>query len=82
MGDAQEVIARASPPLRWAWPALGGQAVRGDVPGRPAWSEYVVVETDAGPLRLGGFDVGVPVLVSRIQAWAGVGEQPADPHSG
>jgi hypothetical protein len=53
------------------------RAVHGDVPGRPSWSEYAVVETDAGAVRLAGLDVGVPALVERLQQWAGVGEQPA-----
>jgi hypothetical protein len=53
------------------------RAVHGDVPGRPSWSEYAVVETEAGAVRLAGLDVGVPALVERLQQWAGVGEQPA-----
>ncbi len=53
------------------------RAVHGNVPGRPTWSESVVIETDSGPVHLGGLDLGVPAMIDRLQAWARVGEQPA-----
>ena len=51
-------------------------AVRGDVPGRPTWSEYVVVETRDRTVRLPAFDRGPRDLIPLLQEWAGVGEQP------
>lgn len=69
------VIARLRGPQRVARSEI--RAVHGDVAGRPTWSEQVVVETRAGAVRLAGLDVGVAALIDRLQAWAGVGEQPA-----
>ncbi|HEY0216301.1 MAG TPA: hypothetical protein VGC57_07915 [Cellulomonas sp.] len=51
------------------------RAVHGDILGRPTWSETVVVETDTGAFRLGGFDIGTAALIERLQNWAQVGEQ-------
>jgi hypothetical protein len=73
--DDALLIARLRGPQRIERSAV--RAVHGDVPGRPTWSEFAIVETDAGPVRLAGLDVGVAVLVERLQDWAGVGEQPA-----
>jgi len=50
-------------------------AVRGDVPGRPTWSEHVLVQTPGGILRLPPLDQPPGVLVPLLQEWAGVEEQ-------
>lgn len=52
------------------------RAVDGDVPGRPAWSETVVVTLDDRTVRLGGFVERPRELVPRLQVWAGLGDAP------
>ena len=49
-------------------------AVRGDVPGRPTWSQGVIVETTSGDVPLPALDRKVPEVIARLQEWADVGE--------
>lgn len=49
-------------------------AVRGDVPGRPSWSEQVLVETRGGVVRLPPLDRPPAEVIPELQQWAGVGE--------
>jgi len=50
-------------------------AVRGNVPGRPSWSERVVIETPGGLVSLPLLDKSPALIVPRLQEWAGVSEQ-------
>lgn len=51
-------------------------AIRGDVPGRPTWSQQVLIETDDRTVRLPALDRSPSETIARLQEWAGVGEQP------
>ena len=51
--------------------------VRGNIVGRPEWSEQVVVETAAGPRPLPVFDERPSELIPVVQAWAATGETAA-----
>jgi hypothetical protein len=53
------------------------RAVRGDVPGRPTWSDRVVVEHAGGELWLPRYQQPPAVVIQRLQEWAAVGERPA-----
>ncbi len=53
------------------------RAVDGSVPGRPRWSEVLVLTVGERTVKLGGFDTPVHELIPRIRDWAGV--LPADP---
>jgi hypothetical protein len=53
--------------------------VKGDVPGRPTWSEGVVVVTRTGEVRLPALDRPPGDVIVRLQRWAGVGEGEGPP---
>ena len=52
-------------------------AVGGDVPGRPTWSQQVVIKTRAREIKLPAFDLPPAEVIARLQSWAGVDEDPA-----
>ncbi|MDT0164168.1 hypothetical protein Q9R32_01190 [Actinotalea sp. AC32] len=49
---------------------------KGNVSGRPSWSEYVIIETRSGEVRLPALKPSPSVLLPRLQRWAGVDEKP------
>lgn len=51
-------------------------AVRGDVLGRPSWSQCVIIETRSGDVRLPALNPSPSVLIPRLQRWVEVGERP------
>ena len=51
-------------------------AFKGNVSGRPSWSEYVIIETRNGEVRLPALKPSPAVLLPRLQRWAGVSENP------
>jgi hypothetical protein len=50
-------------------------AFKGNVSGRPSWSEYVIIETRSGEVRLPVLKPSPSVLLPRLQRWAGVSEK-------
>lgn len=56
-------------------------AVRGDVPGRPTWSERVLVLTRTGVVTLPHLDRPPAALIAALQGWSGVGEDAHTPGS-
>ncbi len=78
LADALEVRRRARP-VRVARDDV--VAVRGDVPGRPSWSEHVLVDTPGRTVRLPPLDRSPGEMVPLLQQWAGVGERPDRPQS-
>ncbi|MFS0703806.1 hypothetical protein AB6N23_04720 [Cellulomonas sp. 179-A 9B4 NHS] len=53
------------------------RGVRGDVPGRPSWSEVVLLDVGGREVRLPVLDARPATLVPRLQRWADVGERAA-----
>ena len=53
------------------------RAVRGDIPGRPSWSNSLVLQLDDDrTVTLPTFGQTGKTLVPKLQEWAGVGETP------
>lgn len=59
-------------------PRTSVRAVRGSVPGRPSWSDAVLLDVDGRTVRLPTLEPSPAILVPRLQTWAGVGEAPVD----
>jgi hypothetical protein len=57
----------------FAIPRADVLGVRGNIEGRPEWSEQVVVETAAGPRPLPVFGERPAELIPVVQAWATTG---------
>lgn len=76
--DDALLLERRWRPLRIPRDAV--RAVDGNIPGRPSWSEAVVITVDGRdrPMRLGPFDVHARVLIPPLQEWAGVEDAVAD----
>ncbi|MDM7830113.1 hypothetical protein [Cellulomonas edaphi] len=56
------------------------RAVNGDMPHRPTWSQFVIIElADEAASKLPRLNKAPGVLIPRIQRWAGVGEEPPAP---
>lgn len=51
-------------------------AFKGNVSERPSWSEYVIIETRSGEVRLPVLKPSPSVLLPRLQRWAGVSDKP------
>lgn len=49
-------------------------AVRGNIPGRPTWSEHVLVQTQSGLHTLPPLDRPPSELILALQQWSGVSE--------
>lgn len=79
--DDELVVERRRRPRRI--PRADVVAVDGNIPGRPDWSESVVLTVrEAGTdreVRIGNLDTHARVLIPRLREWAGVGAEPGPP---